>query len=81
VKYISAASLNQTSKTSPRYYKGHPESRDRLVIKKNKHNKSKNKFNVSLLQTPSNFSTQQPPTFRHFFESDVQVTIHCDKFL
>jgi hypothetical protein len=37
-------------------YEGRPESKDRLAIKKNKQNKNK-KFNVSLLQTLSYFST------------------------
>jgi hypothetical protein len=38
-------------------YEGRPESKDRLAIKKNKHNKNKHNFNVSSLQTLSYFST------------------------
>jgi hypothetical protein len=38
-------------------YEGRPESKDRLAIKKNKQNKKKRKFNVSLLQALSYFST------------------------
>jgi hypothetical protein len=38
-------------------YEGHPESKDRFAIKKNKQSKNKKFFNVSLLQTLSYFST------------------------
>jgi hypothetical protein len=44
-------------KKTSRKYEGRPESKDRLAIKKNKQNKNKIKFNVSLLQTLSYFST------------------------
>jgi hypothetical protein len=43
-------------------YDDHPESKDRLDLKKNK---NKNKLNVSLLQNLRYFSTQSPPVFRH----------------
>jgi hypothetical protein len=38
-------------------YKGHPESKDRLAIKKNKQNKNLKEVNVTLLHTRSYFST------------------------